>query len=292
MGSETAPAGDRSSPAAETDPDGLETIHVHGLRAVYCHAGSGPPVIVAHCSSASHKVLKPLIARLEQHYEVFAPDLIGYGRSDRWPKDKPLDPEIEIALITALQERAGAPVHLVGHSYGGMLCLEAARRLGDRVRGLTLIEPVAFHLLGPGGQKVPLAQIRRVAEGVNAAMRAGKPKQAAAVYMGFWMGRWRWWLAPGRLKRGVLETIDKVAKEFALIEHMDVDPADYRAIDAPTRLIKGARTRAPARAVIDVLMETLPRAELRVVPGAGHMSPITHPGALVPLVAEHLARDV
>lgn len=290
MGSKTAPADDRSSPPVPTEPDGLETIHVHGLRAAYYHAGSGPAVIVAHCSSASHKVLKPLITQLEQHYEVFAPDLIGYGRSDRWPRDKPLDPEIEIALLTALQEHADAPVHLVGHSYGGMLCLEAARRLGDRARSLTLIEPVAFQLLAPGGQKVPLAQIKRVAEGVNEAMRAGQPKRAAALYMGFWMGRWRWWLAPGRVKRGVLETIDKVAKEFALIEHMDADLAHYRAIDAPTRLIRGERTRAPARAVIDVLMETLPRAELRVVPRAGHMSPITHPGALIPLVSEHLAQ--
>ncbi|RIA56355.1 alpha/beta fold hydrolase [Dichotomicrobium thermohalophilum] len=269
--------------------DGLESLDVRGFTAAYHHGGAGPPVIAAHCSSASHKALRPLIQQLEQRYEVFAPDLIGYGASDRWPADRPLEPETEVALITELAALAGAPVHLVGHSYGAMLSLEAARQLGTKVGSLTLIEPVSFHLLRPGGHEIPLAQITRVAGGVLQAMRAGQPKQAAAIYMGFWMGRWRWWLAPKRLKRGVLETIDKVAKEFALIERMEADLADYAAIRAPTRLIMGGRTRAPARAVIDILLETLPNVERRTIPQAGHMSPLSHPDRVNPLVLEHLA---
>ncbi len=269
--------------------DGLKCLEVHGFDAVYRHSGAGAPVIVAHCSSASHKALKPIIKQLERDYEVIAPDLIGYGQSDRWPEDRACDPHVEVGLLMALQEHVGRPVHLVGHSYGAMLSLEAARLLGPRVASLTLIEPVSFHLLRPGGQKIPLVQIVRVARGVLEAMDAGQPKQAAAIYMGFWMGRWRWWLAPARLKRGVLETIDKVAKEFALIESMEADLDDYRAIQAPTRLIMGGRTRAPARAVIDVLIQTLPDAHLRTIPRAGHMSPLTHPNAIGPLIREHLA---
>jgi len=52
----------------------------------------------------------------------------------------------------------------------------------------------------------------------------------------------------------------------------------------------GGRTRAPAKAVIDILMNTLPDAELRTVPHAGHMSPLTHPDQVNPLVLAHLAR--
>jgi len=270
--------------------DGLESLDIRGFTAAYYHAGHGAPVILAHCSSASHKALRPLIRQLEQRYEVFAPDLIGYGASDRWPQDRQLDPQTEVSLITELQARAGAAVHLVGHSYGAMLCLEAARLLGPRVATLTLVEPVSFQLLTPGGREAEHAQIARVAQRVLAAMKAGRPKRAAAHYMGFWMGRSRWWLAPTRLKRGVMETIDKVAKEFALIEQMDADLADYRVIEAPTRLIMGERTRAPARAVNQILMRTLPGVEQRTVPRAGHMSPLTHPEQVNPLVLEHLSR--
>ncbi|MFP4537431.1 MAG: alpha/beta fold hydrolase [Dichotomicrobium sp.] len=270
--------------------EGMDSIEIRGFNAAYYHAGDGPPVIVAHCSSASHKVLKPLIKQLERNYEVFAPDLIGYGRSDRWPEDRPLDPEVEVALLTALQARAGRPVHLVGHSYGAMLSLEAARRLGAGVASLTLIEPVSFHLLRPGGRDAEFRQVARVADGVVRAIREDKPRRAAALYMGFWMGRMKWWLAPARIKRGVIATIGKVAKEFELVQHMDADLSDYRAIGAPTRLVMGARTRAPAKAVIDILAHTLPHAELKTVPRAGHMSPLTHPGAVNPLVLAHLRR--
>lgn len=276
--------------AATHRSDGLERIDVHGFTAVYYHAGAGAPVVVAHCSSASHKALRPLIKQLERRYEVFAPDLIGYGASDRWPADRPLDPDTEVALITALAARADGEVHLVGHSYGAMLSLEAARLLGPKVASLTLVEPVSFHLLKAGGREKEHAQIARVGARVGVAMDAGRPKLAAAHYMGFWMGRWRWWLAPARLKRGVLATIDKVAKEFALLERMEGNLAPCRAIEAPTRLIMGGRTRAPAKAVIEVLMETLPEVELRTVRRAGHMSPLTHPEQVNPLVLGHLAR--
>jgi len=276
--------------AATPRSDGLERIDVHGFSAAYYHGGVGAPVIAAHCSSASHKALRPLIKQLQQHYEVFAPDLIGYGASDRWPADRPLEPDTEVALITGLAARAGGPVHLVGHSYGAMLSLEAARQLGPQVASLTLIEPVSFHLLRPGGREAEHAQIAEIAGRVLAAMEAGRPRLAAAHYMGFWMGRWRWWLAPARLKRGVMETIDKVTKEFALLERMEGHLADYGPIEAPTRLIMGGRTRAPAKAVIDILMNTLPDAELRTVPHAGHMSPLTHPDQVNPLVLAHLAR--
>ncbi len=276
--------------AITTCRDGLKSLDVRGFTAACYHGGAGAPVIVAHCSSASHKALRPLIKQLEQNYEVFAPDLIGYGASDRWPADRPLEPETEIALITELAAQAGAPAHLVGHSYGAMLSLEAARHLGPKVASLTLVEPVSFHLLRPGGREAEHEEILQVAERVRAAMEAERPKLAAAHYMGFWMGRWRWWLAPARLRQGVLATMDKVAKEFALLERMEGDLADYRAIEAPTRLIMGRRTRAPAKAVIDILMNTLPNVELRTVRRAGHMSPLTHPERVNPLVLGHLAR--
>jgi len=280
------------APALTRSAEGLERLGIDGFTAVYYHAGAGAPVVVSHCSSASHKALRPILKQLEQRYEVFAPDLIGYGQSDRWPPERPGDPHIEAELLNRLQARAGRPVHLVGHSYGAMLSLEAARLLGPQVASLTLIEPVSFHLLKPGGRYDALAQISRVAARVDAAMRAGRPRRAAAHYMGFWMGYARWWLAPARLKRGVLETIDKVAKEFALIQQMEGDLADYRAIEAPTRLIMGARTRAPAKAVIDILLATLPDAELHTVPRAGHMSPLTHPDEVTSLIQAHLSQQV
>lgn len=232
-----------------------------------------------------------LIKQLETGHRVLAPDLIGYGRSGRWPKDLPLDPAIEAKVFITLADFAGEPVHLVGHSYGAMLLLEAARLLTGRVRSLTLIEPVSFHLLEAGGRPKELKKVTSVAANVTRAMDRGDARAAAGHYMGFWLGQLRWWLTPSKVKDSIVDTVDKVAKEFALLEQIDVDLKDYTAIDAPVRLIMGAKTRQPAKAVIDVLQRILPNVEVRVVPGAGHMSPMTHTDQVNALILEHISSN-
>jgi pimeloyl-ACP methyl ester carboxylesterase len=64
---------------------------------------------------------------------------------------------------------------------------------------------------------------------------------------------------------------------------------DYAGVTAPTLLIVGSKTRAPAKAVVELLARTLPNATVTVLRGAGHMSPFTHPLALNRLILEQLA---
>jgi pimeloyl-ACP methyl ester carboxylesterase len=159
-----------------------------------------------------------LMRELAGTHRVLAPDLIGYGRSGRWPQGRAWEADADVRVMAAMVERAEAPVHIVGHSYGAAMALEAARVLGEGVRGLTLIEPVAFHLLKAGGAEAELKVVADVARRTNAAVAAGDRRGAAAAYMGFWLGRLRWWLAPKKLKSPVIETVNKVAMEFAAIE--------------------------------------------------------------------------
>ena len=63
---------------------------------------------------------------------------------------------------------------------------------------------------------------------------------------------------------------------------------DYAAVTAPTLLIAGSKTCAPARAVVDLLATALPNAKLEILKGAGHMSPFTHPAELNRLIVDYL----
>jgi lipase len=269
----------------------LHHITVANVPIAYADEGRGPPVLLAHCSSANHRMWKALIAELAPAHRVLAPDLIGYGQSGRWPEGRPYEADADARLIAEIAGRAGAPVHLVGHSYGAAMALEAARLLGPgMVRGMTLIEPVSFHLLGAGGYQRELATVRDVARRTVAGVAAGDRRAASAAYMGFWLGRFRWWLAPKKLKAPVMETVDKVAMEFAAIESQSTgDLSPYRAISAPTLLLYGENTRAPAKAIVRLLSETLPRARSQAIAGAGHMSPLTHRDKVNALITGHMA---
>lgn len=271
------------------EPD-LHHFTVALVPIAYADEGRGKPVLLAHCSSGNHRMWKTLTGQLAPSCRVLAPDFIGYGQSGRWPEGRVYEPDADMRVLVELANRAGEPVHIVGHSYGAAMALEAARLLGPaRVRGLTLIEPVSFHLLAAGGYAAEHRTVLDVARRTVAGVAAGDRRAASAAYMGFWLGRLRWWLAPQKLKAPVMETVDKVALEFAAIESLAVDDlSPWRVLRIPTLLLHGAKTRAPAKAVVRLLADTLPLARAGVIEGAGHMSPFTHRDKVNALIVEHV----
>lgn len=266
----------------------MKRLTSSGIEIAYLDEGKGPAVVVGHCSSASHKEWLPLIETLKADWRVLAPDLIGYGSSGPWPSDQPFKSDADLDVMLAVAKKTRGPLHLVGHSYGAALVLEAARRLGSRVKSLTLVEPVSFHLLRQGGRP-KWAEIEQLGKAVLGGVAKGHDREAAAAFMSYWLGRWRWRLSPKRFKSAIAATIPKVALEFGIIVDAPTTLRDYAEITTPTLLIKGGKTRTPAREVVDLLGDTMPNAKVETLKGAGHMSPFTHPAELNQLILAHLA---
>jgi pimeloyl-ACP methyl ester carboxylesterase len=168
------------------------------------------------------------------------------------------------------------------------LALEAARGLGSKVQSLTLVEPVAFNLLRVE-RRPEWAEIEQLGVAVLTAVSNGNDRDAASAFMRYWLGRFRWWLSPEKFKAAITATIHKVALEFMILIEAGTRSSDYASVTAPTLLIVGGKTRAPARAVVDLLSQALPNATMTVLKGAGHMSPFTHPSEVNRLIAGHLA---
>jgi pimeloyl-ACP methyl ester carboxylesterase len=158
------------------------------------------------------------------------------------------------------------------------------------VKSLVLVEPVSFQLLRQEGRP-EWAEVESLGRAVLGSVAAGDDPAAAKAFMTYWLGRLRWWLAPARFKSAIAATIPKVALEFSIAIDAPTRLQDYAAIAAPTLLIAGGRTRAPTRAVVDLLAANLPNAKLAILKGAGHMSPFTHPTELNRLIIDHLALE-
>ncbi|MGI8725980.1 MAG: alpha/beta fold hydrolase [Methyloceanibacter sp.] len=266
----------------------MKQLIVNGVEITYLDQGKGANVIVGHCSSASHKEWLPLMQMLSADWRVLAPDFIGYGQSQSWPRGEPFSADADVDVLVALAKKVKGPLHFVGHSYGAALALEAARKLGSRVKSLTLIEPVSFHLLKVESRP-EWREVERLGIAVLGTVGRGDDRSAAKAFMSYWLGRWRWWLAPEKFKAAITATIRKVALEFTIAVEANAPLRDYASITAPTLLIVGSKTRAPARAVADMLAATLPQAELKILKGAGHMSPFTHRAEINRLVLDYLA---
>ena len=247
-----------------------------GLKIGGLLKGEGEPVVLLHCSSSAGAQWRQLVDRLADRFEVHAPDLIGYGETDAWPADASLAPEDEIALVRRGLADPAAPIHLVGHSYGGLIALRAALGGTMRLISLTLIEPIAFWLLRESGDDAAFAEIRALGMGFNAGLDKGDPVPGVRTYFDYWNGTSAWDTASEDLRAYVLRTAAKTYKEWPSAFE-PTTPLDALAdLEVPTMLVTGLETPSPTARVVELLASVLPRARVTEIPGAGHMSPITH----------------
>lgn len=262
----------------------FKDIHVH-----YVEQGEGVPVIFVHCSSATHKEWKVFFADFLPHYRLFAPDLVAYGKTGDCSTFDSFDQSIDVQLLQKLIELVGQPVHLVGHSYGGVICLEVARKIPHQIISLCLIEPVAFPILRKSKYQKEWQEAFVLANSVMQAVEQGEIRRAARIYMKYWIGWWRWQWMPQRQKDAILATMEKVAKEFYMISHGQREISEFNGIQCPVTLIYGNKTKQPTKAIIRLLQEVLPNPMVHSIKGAGHMSPFTHTQQVYLLILQHFS---
>ena len=113
------------------------SVEVAGLTIRTSERGSGgPPFVVLHHSTGP--LWTPFHDALAATRAVLAPDLPGYGRSDR-PDDARSPRDLGILVGRALDELESQPVHLVGLGMGGWVAAEMASMAPRRLASLTLV---------------------------------------------------------------------------------------------------------------------------------------------------------
>jgi pimeloyl-ACP methyl ester carboxylesterase len=115
------------------------TIHIGGQRVHYFKAGGGPPVILVHGGASDARDWLPTMETLSGHFTFYAPDLIGFGESDRDEKGYYLGDFSDFLLGFIETLRIDRPA-LVGHSFGARICLDVALKGREKVSKLVLTD--------------------------------------------------------------------------------------------------------------------------------------------------------
>lgn len=254
-----------------TDPESGEVI-VDGRRIAYTTYGSrGPDVVLVHGFAGERASWLFVQQPLSANHVVHAIDLPGHGDSTKDVGDGSLDVLARVVL-GYLAERGIRRAHLVGHSLGGAVIAEAARREPERVTSLTLLAPAGV------GPAVNAGHMRGL---VAAASRRELEPHLARLFADPEMVTPQ--LADDALR---FKSIDGVEESLRTLTEtlLDGDKPRFDLVDQlaglriPVTVVWGRKDEVLPVANVDVLPSTI-RALL--VDDAGHMPHLEQPAAVV-----------
>ncbi|MDQ2650011.1 MAG: alpha/beta hydrolase [Actinomycetota bacterium] len=273
---------DPCGPEGFTLPDGdhrtVPTDDDAELAVTLTGPADGPVVVLSHCWTGSRAFWSPVARMLAADgHRVVLYDHRGHGASTAGDGRTDLERLAE-DLRAVLEELDLTDAVLAGHSMGGMTIQALAKDHPDVVR----------------------ARVRGIALVATAAKVVPRPMPAAAIEAVLGdraIGGWFRGPAGVRMVRGALGQVAHRAHVEATRDHfidtvaaartgflvamsqMDLRPGHVN-IEVPTTIVVGTRDRLTPIALAKAMERSIPKAELIVIPKAGHMLPIEHPAEI------------
>jgi len=99
-------------------------------------AGRGPPLVLVHGTSSSAARWQPVRARLEASFTLYVVERRGRGASGDGTEHSL---GLEVDDLAGVLGSIGSPAFVIGHSFGGLIALEAVR--AHAMRALVVYEP-------------------------------------------------------------------------------------------------------------------------------------------------------
>lgn len=115
----------------------------------YIKVGSGRPIVFLHNGGTSHVIWSDVIEQIQDSYEVYAIDLLGYGSSSRPVKEYSIDTHLDV-LSLFIEHHGLNEVMLVGNCMGSAISIKYVMKFPEKVRALILLNPLTVQTFRAG----------------------------------------------------------------------------------------------------------------------------------------------
>ncbi len=264
------------------------TIDAGGIETSYLEAGAGETVVMLHGSGPGVSATanwQHNIGTLSQRFRVLAPDIVGFGATQR-PDDVVYSLRTWTDQIWAFLDAHGIEkTAIVGNSLGGRIALQMATDCPDRITKMVLMGAPGVGMTLTDG----LAALRAY-EPSHDAMRdllrnyfAVDPTMITDELVAI---RFESSIADGAYEayRAMFLDPRHAGSELRISED------EVRAIATPTLLVHGREDKVVPVQVSVTMLGLLPNADLHVFSSCGHWTQIERADEFSALVSDYLAR--
>jgi 2-hydroxymuconate-semialdehyde hydrolase len=268
------------------NPEIGQSITCGSIRTNYHDVGAGKPVLLLHGSGPGVSAWanwRLTIGDLSPHFRLLAPDMAGFGYSDK-PANTVYTRQLWLDQIVAFLDAVGVDkVHVIGNSFGGSMALALAIHHPDRVNRIVLMGSVGVPFeLTPGLDAV--WGYEPSFENMQTIMRIFAYNQAL---VGDQLVQLRY---EASTKPGSNEAYSAMfpAPRQRWVEAMSHSEADIRAIEHPTLLVHGRDDKVIPLSTSTTMLNWIDNSRLHIFGRCGHWTQIEHAKAFAQLVTNFL----
>ncbi len=223
-------------------PKENDTIHANGIELYYEVYGEGEPLLLLHGWTQSSRFWSDYIPAYAQHFEVYAIDLRGHGKTSQLSRDfsmKKASDDIFAFMDQLGLEKAKA----IGLSYGGLILLELAVSSPDKIESMVLI-------------------------GVSHSYNGSENTDSSFSFENL----------PESFVQHLRETHHHGESQIMALFDPNLDykislrDEDLKSIETKTLIVNGDRDEIMGITPAITLHENLPNSELWIVPNTGHIA--------------------
>jgi len=242
-----------------------------GTLIAYEKTGEGPPLVLVHGTIDDHTYWEMVQPAMAEHFTVYAIDRRGRGQSGDAAGYKL---ELEFDDVAAVVDMIDQPVLLLGHSYGGLIALEAALRT-DNLSKLILYEPPIFE----GAEEPDDFRLKTFGK-IETSVNEGKNEQALLVFLEILIE-----MSPGEIDEArstpywqvMVNAAPTLPRELQAGAEYKFDAAQFKGLAIPTLLLSGSESPIFLKEATKILERSLNNSRVATLEGQAHDAARTAP---------------
>jgi pimeloyl-ACP methyl ester carboxylesterase len=255
-------------------------------RIDYDECGSGPTIVLVPGSCNTGAAWRPVISSFNDQFRCVTTSLLGYGATEerRTAFDSSISHEAEV--LECVIRKAGGPVHLVGHSFGGLVALVVALRNRVPLASLVIAEAPAMEILR-ATESHHYDVFRKMTEAYFADFASGNVG-AIETMIDFYGGPGTFASWPAKVRSYAEQTTPVNILDWASAYGFPLEVASLAAVHVPTLILWGGASHPAMQCANTLLSESINGAALATVSGAAHFMITTHANEVARLMAQHV----